>query len=101
MAKESAFSRKVQKHLKSRGAWVVKFHASAYTPKGIPDLLVCFCGVFIGLELKTGSKLSEWQELQGRRILKAGGYWLELRAADFPDKLDTLLDRIEHEGGYR
>lgn len=95
MAKESAFSRKVQKHLKARGAWVVKFHASAYTPKGIPDLLVCYQGAFIGLELKTGSKLSEWQIVQGNRIHKAGGYWLELTPAGFPTMLDTLLDELD------
>ena len=72
---ESTFSRQVQKYVESRGWWVVKYHASQYTKKGIPDLIACFRGRFVGLELKTGSSLSQWQIRVGADIMSAGGYW--------------------------
>lgn len=92
---EADFSRKVQKWLKERGAWVVKYHASSYTPKGVPDLIACYCGRFIGVELKTGSKVSDWQLWQGDRIRDAQGLWLVLSPKDFPHKLDEILKEVD------
>lgn len=93
---EATFSRKVQKWLRNQGAWVTKFHASNYTAKGVPDLLVCYRGRFIGIELKTNSSLSDWQHYQGRRIMAAGGVWLALHPNEFPRRLIKELNRINH-----
>lgn len=90
---ESTFSRQVQKYLESRGWWVVKYHASQYTKKGIPDLIACFRGRFVGLELKTGSSLSQWQIKVGADIMSAGGYW----ACITPDTYQEEIARVEDE----
>ena len=90
---ESMFSRQVQKYLESRGWWVVKYHASQYTKKGIPDLIACFRGRFVGLELKTGSSLSQWQIKVGADIMSAGGYW----ACITPDTYQEETARVEDE----
>lgn len=95
---EAAFSVKVQKWLRAHGCWVVKYHASAYTPKGVPDLIVCCAGQFIGLELKAGTSLSDWQCWQGDRIKEAGGLWYKLEPADFPDKLVKILKKAQQNG---
>lgn len=90
---ESTFSRQVQKYIESRGWWVVKYHASTYTKKGIPDLIACFRGRFVGLELKTGSSLSQWQIKVGADIMSAGGYW----ACITPDTYQEEIARVEDE----
>jgi hypothetical protein len=90
---ESTFSRQVQKYVESRGWWVVKYHASQYTKKGIPDLIACFRGRFVGLELKTGSSLSQWQIKVGADIMSAGGYW----ACVTPDTYQEEVARVEDE----
>lgn len=90
---ESTFSRQVQKYLESRGWWVVKYHASQYTKKGIPDLVACFRGRFVGLELKTGSSLSQWQIRVGADIMSAGGYWVCVT----PDTYQEEIARVEDE----
>lgn len=90
---ESTFSRQVQKYIESRGWWVVKYHASQYTKKGIPDLIACFRGRFVGLELKTGSSLSQWQIRVGADIMSAGGYW----ACIAPDTYQEEIARVEDE----
>lgn len=90
---ESTFSRQVQKYVESRGWWVVKYHASQYTKKGIPDLIACFRGRFVGLELKTGSSLSQWQIRVGADIMSAGGYW----ACITPDTYQEEIARVEDE----
>ncbi len=41
----------IKKALTKNGAWVVKTHGSIHTA-GLPDLLVCYQGQFIGMEVK-------------------------------------------------
>lgn len=91
---ESTFSRQVQKYVKSRGWWVVKYHASQYTKKGIPDLIACFRGRFVGLELKTGSSLSQWQIKVGSDIMSAGGYWACITPNTYQEEVARVEDEI-------
>jgi len=97
MMREAAFSRMVQGWLRQQGAWVVKYHASAYTPKGVPDLIACYQGEFIGIELKVKSELSEWQLLQGEYITDAGGIWLCVTPSTYRTVLFNVLGRIRHD----
>lgn len=32
--------------------WYVKIHGGPYQRAGVPDFLICYCGVFLALELK-------------------------------------------------
>lgn len=91
---ESTFSRQVQKYVESRGWWVVKYHASQYTKKGIPDLIACFRGRFVGLELKTGSSLSQWQIKVGADIMSAGGYWACITPNTYQEEIARVEDEI-------
>lgn len=74
---ESQLQAKVIKYLKSKGAYVVKVIAA--NRAGIPDLLVCLNGQFIGIEIKRDQKkqLSPLQKVNMEQIIRAEGrYWL-------------------------
>ena len=52
MAEEKRFETKVKNFLESQGAYFVKFFANSYTKKGVPDVLACVGGYFVGIEVK-------------------------------------------------
>lgn len=65
-------------------AWVFKVHGNPYQMAGVPDLLVCVDGLFVGLEVKfnrpgesvqsTLSRVTPRQWVQIDQINRAGGY---------------------------
>ena len=53
MAQEKNFENKVKDFLKKEGCWYVKYWGGGqYTKKGVPDILACCNGRFIGIEVK-------------------------------------------------
>jgi Holliday junction resolvase len=86
MTPETKFKNQVMKYLDSLGAYVVKQHGNMYTSKGVPDLLVCLKGVFLGIELKAeNGKPSELQILHIQRIKEAGGFSILLYPSGFEE----------------
>lgn len=72
--KESVLQRQVIAYLRERGAYVFKVVGSPYQQRGTPDLLVCWKGKFIGIELKVlGQDATPMQDHEIRRIIQAGG----------------------------
>jgi hypothetical protein len=58
--------------------WYTKYHGSPYSHKGVPDLLICWNGTFVAVEVKVpGEKPTPAQALQIANIIKAGGkaFW--------------------------
>ena len=71
---ETNLQRKVQEYLVSKGAYEFKVHGSAYMKAGIPDIISCYKGRFIGIECKVGkNKPSKLQEEHRNMILTSGG----------------------------
>lgn len=73
---ESKLAKKVKSYLVAQGAFVFNVHGgdSPFQEIGIPDLLCCFRGLFIGLELKLpGEEPSRIQELKMQKIRDADG----------------------------
>lgn len=62
MAAEAVVQTKIIKHLTNRGAYVVKVITASKA--GVPDLLVCYKGLFIAIEVKAPGKLSSTSKLQ-------------------------------------
>lgn len=85
MAAEKNFENKVKAFLKSQGCWFIKYWGGGqFTKSGIPDLLVCCKGHFLGVELKaTNGKPSELQLYNIEKIKEAGGIALVLYPEDF------------------
>ena len=71
---ETGIQKKIQEYLKSIGAYEFKVHGELYMRAGIPDIICCLKGRFIGIEAKDGDNTaSELQLAHGRQIKKAGG----------------------------
>lgn len=92
MASEKNFENRVKKYLNEKGAYVIKYWGGGnFTRSGVPDLLVCYRGRFLGLEIKAeNGKPSELQLHHLEQIRKAGGYAFILRPSDFTDFKEWL-----------
>jgi hypothetical protein len=96
MPREAAVLAGVRAELTKRGAWSVKYNPFPYGVRGVPDLLCCYRGVFLGVETKQlGLKPRPDQRAVHREIRDAGGIVcvVETRAAmkAVLDALDLIL----------
>ena len=75
MAGEKNFENRVKKYLDKEGAWVLKTFSNGIQRSGVPDLLICYKGRFIGMEVKAkdGRFKDELQPINIREINDAGG----------------------------
>ena len=84
--------------LNSRGAYYFFPVASGYGRVGIPDIIVCFRGLFLGVECKAGSnKPTALQEAEMAKIRAAGGSTLVIRE-DNINELQEWLDARSKDG---
>lgn len=92
MATEKNFENKVKKFLKEKGCWILKYWGgAAFTKSGIPDLLVCCDGRFLGIELKAPKgRPSDLQIYNLREIDRSGGYAILL----YPDQWELFKNFI-------
>ena len=75
--------------LKSQGIWHFKNFGGPMSVKGLPDLIGCFGGRFLAIEVKRKSgKVSPEQEVMIARINRAGG--LAFVARD----LETVIEKL-------
>lgn len=72
---EKAYENEIKDELKKRGAWYVKYWAGAmYTRSGVPDLLVCYKGNFLAIEVKGDQGvISDTQRAEMAKIEASGG----------------------------
>ena len=74
---ENKVKSQIQNYLKKIGAYQFKVHGDIYMRAGIPDLICCVKGRFVGIECKDyGNKPSELQLAHGRQIVKNGGVFI-------------------------
>lgn len=72
--KETPLQRRMQEHIERRGGYVIKNWGSMISEPGIPDLIFCYKGLFVGCEVKVDSNTpSSAQGIHCRNIWKAGG----------------------------
>ena len=67
---EKKIENQIKEYLHEIGAYFFKHHGSRYSQVGIPDLIACWKGRFVGIEVKT--KKGELSELQRRNIMAIG-----------------------------
>lgn len=106
MAAEKQFENKVKAYLKEQGCWFVKYWSGSsmkgkkFTKDGIPDLLVCCEGYFLGVELKAeNGKPSELQLWNLDQIKKAGGIGIVLYPHEFED-FKHLIEALKIKKNY-
>lgn len=98
MGVEKIYETKIKNYLKEKGCWYVKFFGNSMTKKGVPDLLCCINGKFVGIEVKSDKgKPSDLQKYNIEQIHKSGGIALVTYPGDWVH-LQQLIDMIL-EGG--
>jgi hypothetical protein len=92
MQPEYRIVQNIKKLIRSRGGWVVKIHGGPYQDAGTPDLLACYKGMFIAIEVKTSrGVVRPEQKAAQRAIAESGGYALITHLiGDVADVLDTI-----------
>lgn len=86
MAAEKQFEIKVKKFLDQNRIWYVKTWSNGVQRSGIPDILACVNGYFVGIELKAPKgKPSELQIYNLKKIHESGGFSFLLYPDDFDD----------------
>lgn len=97
---ESRLTTKMKQYLEGRfgeDIWVFKVHGSASQVSGVPDLLCCLRGLFIGIEVKIPGKenyVSARQVYILERIDRAGGIQIVVSSIS---ALEQALDTALHD----
>lgn len=82
--RESDIVDAIRKYLKTvDGCFFWKEHGGMYGTAGIPDIICCYKGLFIGFEVKNDiGKATKLQEAAIRKIRKCGGIAVVVRSVD-------------------
>lgn len=89
---EKSVENSIKDYLFSKNAYFFKVHGSKFMLPGIPDIVCCYKGKFIGIEVKAPGKLynqSDYQVIHMDNIRKAGGIYL------LTDNLQDVIDLLE------
>ena len=103
MKSESTIQAVIMKYLRSLGAYCWAIKAAVCNERGVPDILCCYKGRFVGFEVKTEKgRLSGPQRTQNNRIRQAGGRAVVVRSvADVRvvlEHIDREVDDVEEAG---
>ena len=92
--RESRLSRKIMLAIRGKGYFCFKVHGSEYMMAGLPDIIVCAKGRFIGLEVKNPE---DWQNVSNKQM----AVHEEIRAAEgiaevvtSPEEALTAINRV-------
>ena len=76
MKNESQLVSQIKNYLKTKGAYCEKIFGGGFQSAGIPDIIACYRGYFVAIEVKspTGKgRASDIQKLKIKAIREAGG----------------------------
>jgi len=98
MTPEAKVKERVKKVLKEIGVYYVMPVTGGYGVSGVPDFLVCYNGLFVGLECKAGKgKTTALQEKTLLDIRKAGGMSYVINETNISILEDILNGTAESE----
>lgn len=90
MPREQGIQKAIQDYLRDEGAFVFKVITA--NRNGIPDVIACYQGRFLAIEVKQpGKKLHPLQEMQLNRIQAAGGVAIMATSVDDVKKMLEVL----------
>jgi Holliday junction resolvase len=71
---EKHIENQIKRYLDQLGVWYLKVHGSMYQKSGVPDILCCLDGRFVGIEVKRpGGIVSSLQQFNIDEIHTSGG----------------------------
>jgi hypothetical protein len=90
---EGKVKRRVVELLKKHGVWYFFPASNGFGVAGIPDIVACVKGQFMGIEVKADrtKKPTELQMQCGAKIQSAGGWWMVVCDQESLDMLDVML----------
>jgi hypothetical protein len=92
---ESKVKLKVKKVLDELGAYHFSPMMTGYGHSGVPDIIVCYSGMFIGIECKSGKNVPTLlQESNMKRIRGAGGYTIVVNESNIGTLLTTIKELL-------
>jgi Holliday junction resolvase len=92
VAAEKTYENKIEKYLKSKGCYCVKYFGCMYSTSGTPDILACVKGYFLAIEVKAqNGNPSALQIEHIKQIRKAGG----IAYIAYPSGWDKMRDIID------
>ena len=74
---EKTLENKIKKHLTDNKHYHFKVHGSIFMRSGIPDIIACINGYFVGIEVKNPNGkgvLSTIQQAHLKKIVECGGF---------------------------
>ncbi len=87
----------IRKYLASLGSDVFfwKEHGSVYGSNGVPDIICCYKGRFLGLECKLpGGRLTKLQKRTIEKINRAGGVACRVESVE---EVKRVIERVDLE----
>lgn len=98
---EGRIQQGIQRRLAELGVFVFKIHGSALMPSGLPDLICCVDGVFLGLEVKTPqtkSNVSPKQRYMHSKIRRARGVvHVVCSVADVEELIESMRESMREK----
>lgn len=93
MGEEKRFETKIKKFLDEEGAWYVKYFANRNTRSGVPDILACVNGYFVGIEVKAQNGHASVLQIHNcTEIRLAGGFAFILYPSGFEEFKKFIKD---------
>jgi hypothetical protein len=93
MTPEAKVKKKVVDVLKKNNAYYFFPATGGYGRSGVPDIVCCYRGIFIGIECKAGSnKPTALQEAEMQKISNAQGFVLVVNETNIEDVAILLRD---------
>ena len=91
--REKSIENKIKSYLRTIGAYCVKYHGNQFSQVGVPDLLVCYKGRFLGIEIKNETgKTSPLQDVNIEQIKQAGGISFVARSLEDVKEIISDID---------
>lgn len=91
---EAKVKSKVTAILNAEGAYYFSPATHGYGKSGVPDIVVCYYGRFIGIECKAGdNKTTVLQDRELRAIRESGGISIVVNEANI-DSVKRVLERL-------
>ena len=94
--KEGTLVKEIRTYMEDKGAYMENIWGGGYQAAGIPDLIGCYKGTFVGIEVKLDyNKPSKLQEVKLQMINNAGGEGIVAYGIDDVEKMIERIDANE------
>jgi Holliday junction resolvase len=96
MTPEGKVKKRVNKILEKYGAYYFSPVTGGFGRSGVPDIIVCYLGVFIGIECKAGDNKPTALQLKNLEDIHTNGGWGMIVNEETVEDVEAVLVYIEH-----